>query len=98
MTRFKRISIPKTESPQDTKIIVGWYHPSGPYEGEYVEYSINQVNLDKYDTPEELKAAVDQFTSYNFGYTLDDIWFYKYANGTKWAVATGQEPDPWPYE
>ena len=59
-------------------------------------YSINQRTLARYETAEELKAALDKWTQQNLGYVLADIWFHKNADGT-WATATGDAPpDVWP--
>ena len=32
----------------------------------------------------------------NWGYVLDDVWFYLNDDGVTWAIATGQEPAIWP--
>lgn len=83
MTRFNHIMCLKPQPhPNDNRITIGW-------EGN--SYSINQNQLNQYDTPEELKAALDQWTMINLGYIINDIWFHKNADGT-WAIATGAEP------
>lgn len=87
MTRFNRIA---SFNPQahgnDTRMVVEW-------EGH--SYSINQNKLDSYATAEELKADLDAWTMYNFGYVINDIWFHKNRDGT-WAIATGSAPLIWP--
>lgn len=74
----------------DNRIYLSWIGPDDVLR----EYSVRQNILNNYDTEEELKAAVDLFTSYNFGYTLDDVFFHLNRDGT-WAIATGEEPDMW---
>ena len=97
MTVFRRIaSLKEQGSPAANRIIIEWQHPSGPNVGEWASYSINENTLKKYDTPEELRAALDLFTMGNWSYVFDDIWFHLNDDGVTWAVATGQEPDVWP--
>ena len=97
MTVFRRLAALKVQSnPQSNRIIITWKHPSGPSVGEWVTYFVNENTLKKYDTPEELKAALDLFTANNWGYTIDDVWFHLNDDGVAWAMATGQEPTIWP--
>ena len=92
MTAYLRIaSFKPLPSDNDNRIILAWIGPDSIQR----EYAVNQRTLNKYATEAELKAAVDQFTQVNFGYTLDDVWFHKNRDGT-WAVATGQMPAVWP--
>lgn len=88
MTNFKRIMCIKPQpSDTDNRIIVEW-------EGN--SYSVNQRTLNRYATPEELKAALDKWTTTNLGYVIPDIWFHKNDDGT-WATATGAAPPAvWP--
>jgi len=97
MTVFRRIAALKVQNnPQANRIAIEWQHPSGPNVGEWASYFINENTLKKYDTPEELRAALDLFTMNNWGYVFDDIWFHLNDDGVTWAVATGQEPAVWP--
>lgn len=92
MTSYKRIASLKPQpSNNDNRIILSWIGP------DLIErtYSVNQQILNNFETEEELKAAVDNFTQQNFGYVLDDVWFHLNRDGT-WAVATGQLPNIWP--
>ena len=92
MSRWKRVAaLPASIDPQTNQIIVTWI---GPDEVERT-YSVRKNILDGYDTAEELKAAIDLFTQYNFGYTLDDLFIHRNDDGS-WAVATGTEPNVWP--
>ena len=86
MTSFNRIASFKPQ-PTGTSIrmIVEW-------EGH--SYSINQNKLNQYNTAEEIKADLDAWTMYSYGYVINDIWFHKNADGT-WAIATGAEPIFW---
>ena len=86
MTSFSRVmSLKPQPRPTDNRITIEW-------EGN--SYSINQQRLNQYDTAEEIKAALDQWTLANLGYVINDIWFHKNADGT-WAIATGEEPAFW---
>lgn len=88
MTAFNLIASLKPQpSDNDNRITIAW-------EGN--TYSINQRVLDRYATTEELKAALDQWTMFNLGYVINDIWFHINRDGT-WAVAVGQAPPTrWP--
>jgi len=97
MTVFRRIGALKAQSnPQSNRIMFEWQHPSGPDVGEWAIYTVNQNTLKKYKTAEQLRAALDLFTTNNWGYVLDDIWFHLNDDGVTWAIGTGQEPDVWP--
>lgn len=92
MTRFHRIRcVGQRASDNDNRITVTWTGPDDILR----EYTVNQRSLNRIDDDQEAKAALDQFTSHNFGYTLDDIWLHKNRDGT-WAIATGAVPDVWP--
>jgi hypothetical protein len=57
---------------------------------------VNQRILNRYETEEELRAALDTWTLHNLGYIVPDIWFHKNDDGT-WAIATGANPpEVWP--
>ncbi len=76
----------------DNRIVCVWIGPDGIQR----EYAVNQRTLKGYSTPEELKAALDSWTTKSFGYILTDIWFHKNRDGT-WAIATGLTPPTiWP--
>ena len=97
MTVFRRIGALKAQSnPQADRIVIEWKHPSGSNIGEWASYTINENTLRKYDTPEELRAALDLWTTNNWGYIIDDVWFHLNDDGVSWAIATGQEPAIWP--
>jgi len=97
MTVFRRIGALKAQSnPQANRITIEWQHPSGPNVGEWATYTINQNTLRKYATPEELREALDTWTTNNWGYVIDDVWFHLNDDGVTWAIATGQEPEVWP--
>lgn len=92
MADYKRIACLKPQpSDNDNRITVIWVGPDG------IEriYTVNQRTLKRYATADEIKAALDDWTSKSFGYVMDDIWFHKNRDGT-WAIATGQIPDVWP--
>jgi hypothetical protein len=94
MTIFRRIKCAKVQpSDNNNRITVTWVGPDA------VErtYAVNQRALNRYDTAEEAKAALDTFTQNNFGYTLTDIWLHRNRDGVTWAIATGDSPpDVWP--
>lgn len=92
MTTYIRIKSAKVQPKgTDNRITCVWIGPDLIRR----EYTLNQNQLNRYDTAEELKAALDTFTQRNFGYTLTDIFFHLNRDGT-WAVATGAPPDVWP--
>lgn len=88
MTAFNHImSLKPQPSDNDNRITIEW-------EGN--TYSINQQILKRYNTADELKNALDKWTQFNLGYTIDDIWFHINRDGT-WVVATGiNTPSQWP--
>lgn len=57
-------------------------------------YSINQSQLKKFNSGEEIKSALDLWTQRNLGYIIENIFFHKNRDGT-WEVATGEEPTIW---
>lgn len=92
MAAYIRIASLKPQpSDNDNRIILVWIGPDSIQR----EYMVNQRTLNRYATADELKAAVDDFTSKSFGYVLNDVWFHLNRDGT-WAVATGQQPSVWP--
>lgn len=94
MTAFKRIKCSKPQSnPNNNRVTVTWVGPDS------IErtYTVNQRILNRYDTAEAAKAALDTFTQNNFGYVLNDIWLHRNRDGVTWAIATGASPpDVWP--
>jgi hypothetical protein len=88
MTRYHRIMCLRPQSSDNAnRITVEW---------EDQTYSINQRLLNRYESAEELKAALDLWTEHNLGYVINDIWFHLNRDGT-WAIATGAAPpDVWP--
>lgn len=94
MAIYKHIASLKAQSDNNAnRVTVTWVGP------DLVEhtYSLNQQILNRYDTAEEAKAALDAFTQNNFGYVLTDIWFHKNRDGLRWCIATGPTPPAvWP--
>jgi hypothetical protein len=93
MTVFKRIRCAKVQPSDNTnRITVVWVGPDTIVR----TYTVNQRILNRYNTAEEAKAALDTFTQNNFGYILNDIWLHRNRDGVTWAMATGQQPSIWP--
>lgn len=91
MTAYIRIRCVKVQpSDNNNRITVVWVGPDAITR----TYTVNQRVLNRYDTEEEAKADLDQWTMNNFGYILNDIWLHKNRDGT-WAIATGQHPGVW---
>lgn len=93
MTIFKRIACLKVQpSDNDNRITLEWQGPDGIWRS----YAVNQRTLKRYQTPQQLKDALDDWTQKNFGYVISDVFFHLNDDGVNWAVATGQEPAVWP--
>src|SRR5512139_3278081 len=94
MTIYRRIRCASVRpSDNDNRITVTWI---GPDDIERT-YAVNQRALNRYDTAEEAKAALDAWTMNNFGYVLSDIWLHRNRDGLTWAIATGPTPPTvWP--
>ncbi len=88
MTTFKRIACLKPQPSDNSNRIT--------IELDGRVFTVNQRILNRYDTVDELKSDLDQWTQRNLGYVINDIWFHKNRDGT-WAIATGASPpDVWP--
>ena len=93
MAAYIRIASLKPQlSDNDNRMILVWIGPDSIQR----EYAINQRTLKGFSTAEEIKAALDDWTTKSFGYTLNDVWFHKNRDGT-WAIAVGiNPPGIWP--
>jgi hypothetical protein len=93
MTVYRRVACLKVQpNDNNNRITIEWQGPDGIWR----TYAVNQRTLKRYDTPEELKAALDDWTFKSFGYVLDDVFCHLNDDGVTWAIATGEEPDVWP--
>lgn len=93
MAKYSHIrSLKPQPSDNDNRILIAWIGPDEIAR----EYAVNQRTLKRFNSEAELKAALDDWTTKNFGYTLDDVWFHLNDDST-WAIATGANPPPiWP--
>lgn len=85
MTKFNSVA-------SGNKIEVTWMGP------DQIERTVSfpEAITNKFKTSEDIKTAVDQFTTEHFSYVLDDVYFHLNRNKTV-AIATGDEPPPiWP--
>lgn len=93
MTEIRRLAFLKEQqNGQSNRLIIEFYEYVS---AQWVTYTMNQQTLNKYNTAEELKAALDDWMMKTYGYTMNDVWFHLNRDGS-WAVAVGIVPDIWP--